>query len=177
MGNNDYNDMFPQSDIVQFAQLRDGAIIPSKRDDDAGYDIYACFDEDYMVIYPHETKMIPTGLISAFNKKYVGILKERGSTGSKGIAQRCGIIDSSYRGEWFVALTNTTNHNIFIKKKDKEITKTLVTDEDIIYPYEKAVCQCIFVEVPHLFVVKSAKEDILALESERGTGKIGSSGK
>lgn len=177
MGNIDYYDMFSQSYIVLFAQLRDSAIIPSKRDDDAGYDIYACFDEDYMVIYPHETKMIPTGLISAFDKKYVGILKERGSTGSKGIAQRCGVIDSSYRGEWFVALTNTTNHNIFIKKKDKEITNIPVTDEDIIYPYEKAICQCIFVEIPHLLVEKSAKEDILALESERGTGKIGSSGK
>ena len=177
MVNSNNNNPPQQCNIVQFAQLREGAIIPSKRVDDAGYDIYACFNEDYMLIPPHETKMIPTGIISAFDKKYVGILKERGSTGSKGIAQRCGVIDSSYRGEWFVAVTNTTTHNIFIKKKDKNITDNIITETDIIYPYEKAICQCIFIEVPQLSIIQSTKEDILALESERGIGKIGSSGK
>ena len=44
---------------VKFAKVRPDAIIPSKRDEDMGFDIYACFDEDYVVINPHETKLIP----------------------------------------------------------------------------------------------------------------------
>lgn len=101
---------------VKFAKVRPNAIIPSKRDEDMGFDIYACFDEDYIVINPHETKLIPTGIASACNPKYGFILFERGSTGSKGIARRCGVIDSGYRNEWFIGLTNTTDHMLFITK-------------------------------------------------------------
>ena len=77
---------------VKFAKVRPTAIIPTKREEDAGYDIYANFDEDYMRINPHETKMIPTGIASACDTDYCFILKERGSTGTKGMAQRCGRI-------------------------------------------------------------------------------------
>ena len=94
---------------IKFAKVKPDAIIPSKRDEDMGFDISACFDEDYMVIEPHETKLIPTGLASACDPEYGFLLKERGSTGSKGIALRCGVIDSGYRNEWFICLTNTTN--------------------------------------------------------------------
>ena len=56
------------NDLV-FAKVRPNAIIPSKEDENAGYDIYACFDEDYMVIPPHSTKLIPTGIASALSDK------------------------------------------------------------------------------------------------------------
>ena len=87
---------------VKFAKVKEGAIVPSKRDEDMGFDIYACFDEDYIKIDPHETKLIPTGIASACDPEYGFLLKERGSTGSKGIALRAGVIDSGYRNEWFV---------------------------------------------------------------------------
>ena len=99
---------------VKFAKVHPNAIIPSKRDEDMGFDIYACFDEDYIVINPHETKLIPTGIASACNPKYGFLVFERGSTGSKGIARRCGVIDSGYRNEWFIGLTNTTNNTTAI---------------------------------------------------------------
>ena len=104
-------------DTIKFAKLYNNVIIPSKRDEDAGYDIYAYFKEDYIIIPPHETKMIPTGLISAFDKKYVGELKERGSTGTKGIGQRCGVIDSGYRNEWLVPITNHNSNKYIIISK------------------------------------------------------------
>lgn len=103
---------------LYFAKLREDATIPTKNNEDAGRDIYACFDEDYMIIHPHETKMIPTGICSACSDDYYIQLVERGSTGTKGIAQRCGCIDSGYRGEWFVPLTNTGNQPILIIKED-----------------------------------------------------------
>ena len=94
---------------VKFARVRPTAIIPTKRDEDAGFDIYADFEDDFIIIDPHTTTLIPTGIASACDADYCFILKERGSTGSKGIAQRCGVIDSGYRNEWFVPITNTTN--------------------------------------------------------------------
>ncbi len=78
------------SQILYFAKTKDAAIIPSKREEDGAFDIYACFEEAYMMIAPHETKLVPTGLASAFSSDYVAILKERGSTGTKGMGQRAG---------------------------------------------------------------------------------------
>lgn len=86
-----------QDDELYFAKVKPGAIIPSKRDEDAAMDVYACFDEDYLVIPPHTTVLIPTGIATAFSSKWVALLRERGSNGSKGIAQRAGVIDSKGR--------------------------------------------------------------------------------
>lgn len=80
-------------DKLYWAKVKEGAKIPSKRVEDAGYDLYPCFEEDYLEIAPHETKLVPLGVASAFDSEFVMILKERGSTGTKGIAQRSGVID------------------------------------------------------------------------------------
>ena len=101
---------------VKFAKVRPDAKIPNKRIEDMGFDIYACFDEDYIEIGPHETKLIPTGIASSCDPKYGFLLRERGSTGSKGIALRCGVIDSGYRNEWFIGITNTNNKYLYISK-------------------------------------------------------------
>ena len=105
---------------LYFAKLRPEAVIPSKRDEDAGYDIYACFDEDYLLLAPLETRRIPTGLMSAFSPDYYLQLQERGSTGTKGISQRCGVIDSGFRNEWFIPLTNLNTKPLALVKPGKE---------------------------------------------------------
>lgn len=161
---------------IYFAKVKEAAIIPSKREEDGAFDIYACFEEDYMIIAPHETKMIPTGIASAFSSDYVAILKERGSNGSKGIGQRSGVIDSGYRGEWFVPLTNHNTIPVVILKETYEGDKEAFKDA-IIYPYEKGMSQCIMVEVPKLKVEEISYEELLQFKSERGTGMLGSSGK
>ncbi|MDA3732529.1 dUTP pyrophosphatase [Niameybacter massiliensis] len=162
--------------IIYFAKVKEQAIIPTKREEDGAFDIYACFEEDYMIIEPHETKMIPTGLASAFSADYVAILKERGSNGSKGIGQRAGVIDSGYRGEWFVPLTNHNPVPVVILKEGYEGDQETFKDA-IIYPYEKGMSQCILVEVPKLRTEEISYEELLKFESERGTGMLGSSGK
>lgn len=83
--------MTENKDKLQFCLLSGDAMLPEKNDEDAGYDIYACFSEPWMIIQPHQTVMIPTGIASVFDKKYVAILKERGSTGTKGMGQRSGV--------------------------------------------------------------------------------------
>ena len=186
---------------VKFARLHPNAIIPSKRDEDMGFDIYACFDEDYMIINPHETKLIPTGIASACDSDYGFLLRERGSTGSKGIALRAGVIDSGYRNEWFVGLTNTTNKLLIISKVDvqdiidneiqkincendnikKYIDERLSIDERIstalIYPYSKAIAQALVVPVPKTKVTEISYKELKAIKSERGMGALGSSNK
>lgn len=168
---------------VKFAKIREGAIVPSKRDEDAGFDIYPCFDEDYIIINPHETKLIPTGICSAFDKDYVFVLKERGSTGTKGIGQRAGIIDSGFRAEWFVPITNHRNAKIIIAKDDVEWEQIFNENEGLtfngasIYPYEKAICQALLIPVPEVEVEEYTYEEIQNIKSERMNGMIGSSGK
>ena len=159
---------------VFWARDNETVKIPTKREEDAGWDIYANFEEDMWVIQPHTTVMIPTNLRSAFSPKWVAILEERGSTGTKGIAQRCGVIDSGFRNAWMIPITNTTNKPIVILKKGVEIEGL---DEVVIYPYEKAIAQAIFVEVPKLQSEEISVEELLNIKSERGEGMLGSSKK
>ena len=188
---------------IKFAKVKENAIIPTKTDENMGYDIYACFDEDYIEIRPHETKLIPTGIASCCSDDYGFIIKERGSTGSQGIAVRCGVIDSGFRGEWFIALTNTTRQTIRITKKvdkvqqgvaydDKEEKYYLGTNKNVdfvqndpfvygetlkLYPYSKAIAQAILVPVPKVKVEEVTYVELKEIKSERMNGQLGSSGK
>lgn len=110
------------NDLV-FAKVKSNAIIPTKDDENAGRDVYACFDEDYIVIPAFTTKLIPTGIASAMTSKYEIRLRDRGSNGSKGIHVNAGSIDSGFRGEWFVAWCNTN---------DKQVVLSKLTEEELI---------------------------------------------
>ena len=166
---------------VKFSKVKPDAIIPSKREEDMGFDIYACFDEDYIVINPHETKLIPTGIASACDQEYGFLVFERGSTGSKGIARRCGVIDSGYRNEWFIGLTNTTNKVMFISKLSEQETYNKyyvnLMPESFVYPYSKAIAQALVIPVPIVEVEETPYEELKEIKSERGMGALGSSNK
>ena len=160
---------------MNYKMVRDGAIKPSKRLEDAGYDLYGVDcdelrakeyiidkiqeekdrgDKEAMYRFPAgEVVMIPTGLCTEIAPGVVGIVKERGSTGSKGLAVRCGVIDSGYRGEWFIGIVNVGN-------------------EDVYYPVKKAIAQVVFVK----YESPEWEEGELS-GSERGEGKLGSSKK
>lgn len=169
-----------QADDLYFAKVKTGARIPEKREEDAGYDIYACFDEDFIIIPPHTTKMIPTGIASAMHPTKCIQLEERGSTGSKGIKRSAGVIDSGYRGEWFVALTNTNSKDLIVSKIPEAALYgkvTGITAPWIFYPYNKAICQAIVHEVPVMNVQEVSLDDLQNIKSDRGVGKLGSSEK
>ena len=158
---------------IYFSKVKEGAVIPSKREEDGAFDVYACFEDDYLLLDPHETKLVPTGIASAFSSNYVAIIKERGSTGTKGMGQRCGVIDSGYRGEWFIPITNH-NAEVLVIAKEKAAKHF---EYALVYPYEKAIAQCLMVAVPKLAIEEISHEDLLEFESERGIGALGSSGK
>ena len=168
---------------IKFAKCKNGAVIPSKEEENGGFDIYACFDTPFMVLKHQETTLIPTGLISAFDKEVYLQMFNRGSNGSKGLLQACGVIDSGYRGEWFVAITNTCKDDFYIMKKDyvgviqKNLPELYEYIKNNIYPYENAICQFVIIPVPISKITEISKEEIENYISNRGSGKLGSSGK
>lgn len=194
-----------ENDLL-FAKVKPSAIIPTKDEENAGYDIYSCFYEDYMVVPPHCTELIPTGIASAMSNKYYLQVQERGSTGSKGIKYGAGVVDASFRGEIFMCINNVNNIPIVISKLSLEelVNKYGEEDEDcdieipynlsepngdkfyiwlngernaVVYPYEKAIGQLIVLEVPKMDVKEITYEELLQIPSKRGTGKLGSSNK
>jgi dUTP pyrophosphatase len=167
---------------ICFAKVKENAVIPQRESWNAGLDIYACFDEDYMIIEPHTTVLVPTGIASVIPEGYYIQIQERGSSGSKGIKYSAGVIDSSYRGEWFLATTNTNNKPVLITKLEIDsMDKTaaeLIRSAYIVYPYSKALFQGIVHNVHNELSVKAITLDELnAVPSQRGDGKLGSSGK
>lgn len=163
---------------LYWAKVKENAIIPTKREEDAGYDLYPCFEEEYLEILPLHTKLVPLGVASAFDSDYVMLLKERGSTGTKGMAQRAGVIDSGYRGEYMAPVTNVNDKPLCIVKK--EVLETWNEDQKekyILYPYEKAVCQGVLLKMPQLESETLSYDELKKIASLRNDGRLGSSGK
>lgn len=163
---------------LYWAKVKENAIIPTKREEDAGYDLYPCFEEEYLEILPLHTKLVPLGVASAFDSDYVMLLKERGSTGTKGMAQRAGVIDSGYRGEYMAPVTNVNDKPLCIVKK--EVLETWDEDQKekyILYPYEKAVCQGVLLQMPQLESETLSYDELKKIASLRNDGRLGSSGK
>ena len=159
---------------IQFAKLRPGAVIPSKREEDSDYDLYACFEEEEFVIPAFSTRLIPTGLISAFDKKLGVKFEERGSnTKWCGIVQ-AGVIDSGYRGEWLCAMYNGNPVPVHITKAADEVRHL---EDRVLVPYKKAICQFHVREILPTGIEEASPDAVLAVSSERGAGRLGSSGK
>lgn len=165
--------MIKENELL-FARISEDVKIPSKREEDAGMDIYAYFEEDCLTIPAHTTKLIPTGLYCAFTSDWVMVLKDRGSNGSIGLETTAGIIDSGFRNEIFVSLTNTNSKPVIISK---DVEKTLNLEDVIMYPYSKGVAQLLMLPVPKMTTKEITIEELQAIESERGLGSLGSSGK
>ena len=113
---------------IIFAKVKENAILPSKEEENAGFDIYACWDgveKKDKIIKPHTTKLIPTGIACALPIDYYFQVEERGSTGSKGIKKSAGVVDSGYRGEIFVAISNVNDKYLIFGDKDTYLQEAL----------------------------------------------------
>jgi len=161
---------------VKFAKVRPGAVIPNKRDEDAGFDIYSCFDDDFIEIPAHANKLIPTGIASALEDGWAFILRERGSTGSKNIKVSAGVIDQGFNGEWFVCIYNGNDVPLFISKIGETGEQSPLAEhpDAILYPYNKAIAQALLVQVPKVDINIVDYSEIQNRQTERGTGQLGS---
>ena len=166
--------------IIYWDLLNLRATMPSKRDEDAGFDIYSDAAED-IILKPNETKFFSTGLRSAFPSNFWIEIKERGSTGAVGLSVRSGVIDSGYRGEWKIMLTNVNKYPVvFSHSVDKvtyvkgKIFKNKI--KKVIYPLSKAIAQAVVIPLPHI-QCKWDKAMVDGTQSDRGQTGWGASGK
>lgn len=121
----------------------------------AGADLYAATEYD-IVIQPHQTVKIDTGLAMAIPNGYFGAIYARSGLATKqGLrpANCVGVVDADYRGPIIVALHNDT-------------------ETDQIIPAQSRIAQLIISPVPTVNYVQVRELD----ETERGEGGFGSTG-
>ena len=142
---------------MKIKKVREGASLPNYGTvNSAGADLRACIP-DCMVIEPHKTVMVPTGLAMAIPEGYVGLIFARSGLAAKrhlAPANKVGVIDADYRGEVMVALHNHS-------EESQEIAPDERIAQIVIVPYVKAE----FEETDSLD------------ETERGEGGFGSTGR
>lgn len=115
---------------ITFKKLDEKAVIPSRATaGSAGLDIYACLDKP-VTIKPDEIKMIPTGLTAEPNEHDVAMLiyPRSGLSTKYGItlANCVGVVDSDYRGAWFIPLINN-GKTTFIVENGMRIAQLIPT--------------------------------------------------
>lgn len=142
---------------INIKKLKETAVIPTSGSPySAGYDLYACIDKP-TVIMPHTTQKIGTGLAIEVPVGYFGAIVARSGLATKhGIApaNKIGVCDSDYRGEYIVALYNQSDTPYTIQPGER-------IAQLIVMPYLSVE----FTEVNELE------------ETERGTDGFGSTGK
>lgn len=142
---------------VKIKKLRETATIPTRGSEQAaGYDLYADIAEP-VVLKPHTTAKIGTGLAFDIPDGYFGAIFARSGLATKQNLRpsNCvGVCDSDYRGEYIVAIHNDSNEERTIQPKDR-------IAQLVVMPYLPVE----FVEVEELS------------ETERGAGGFGSTGK
>ena len=105
---------------IKIKKLRENVHIPTRGSEKAaGYDLYAALETESIVIAPHTTEKIGTGLAIAVPDGYFGAIFARSGLAAKqGLrpANCVGVADSDYRGEYIVALHNDTDNEKVIEK-------------------------------------------------------------
>ena len=94
---------------LRIKKLNENAIIPTYGTEySAGADLYN-LPENTVIIKPHETVLIKTGIAAEIPEGYCGLIFARSGLATKrGLApaNKVGVIDADYRGEIMVALHN-----------------------------------------------------------------------
>ena len=125
----------------------------------AGADLYACIDPDTTIeIKPNETAKLSVGIKTEIPEGYVGLVFARSGLATKqdlAPANKVGVIDSDYRGEWFVPLHNHGSE-----------VRTISNGERI--------AQVIFMPVPKVNFEETINSELSS--TNRGEGGFGSTG-
>ncbi len=147
---------------VKVLAMNDDVLLPTYANKgDACFDIRAYIDNDYQASddqhnYVQDSRVFDTGLKFEIPEGYVMLVFSRSGHGFKNdvrLANCVGVIDSSYRGELKVKLTNDATTPMCVLKGDR-IAQAMVLPVQQVY----------FQEVEELS------------ETERGSGGFGSTG-
>ena len=115
-----FKNIWLKSKLLPICELiHPNAKAPSRNPDDpqaAGYDL---FTPEEVVLRPGTLTIIPLGIKTEFPDGRVGLIFDRSGLGVRGVSRHCGVIDSSYRGEWRVALYNHSVEPIIFRAGDR----------------------------------------------------------
>lgn len=99
-------------EAIRVKRMKENAIMPTYGSAEAaGADLYACLSEP-VTIQPGESVFIPTGLAMELPRGYAGLIYARSGLACKrGLApaNKVGVVDSDYRGEFMIVLHNHGN--------------------------------------------------------------------
>lgn len=171
-----------EKETLKFAKIKEDAIIPSKRKEDAGYDLYSNIEPrclDGINVYEQflekgTVNKIHTGIASSMSNKYfLSVKSERSSVAKLGINVLAGVIDSGYQGEIMVMVIPLVK-DILITSTVDEVEEF---DDIIHYPYNRAIAQGILLPVIDASVEEVTYDTLLSKKTERGISGWGDSGK
>ncbi len=102
-------------------KLYSNSIIPTKGSAEAaGYDLYARLDNLNLIIEPHSSVLVSTGVAMKIPYGYYGRIAPRSGFSVKtGLVINAGVIDSDYRGEVKILFQNYSDKYIAINNGDK----------------------------------------------------------
>ncbi len=157
---------------------REGIQLPTYANDgDAGMDIRAAED---IIIYPSETKLVPTGLKTAIPEGYEIQVRPRSGLSLKTplrIANSPGTIDSGYRDEIGIIVTNTSDtrnlYEIYHNITDWPIYSINEKGNKAgIYKINKGdrIAQIVLCEIKKMKTIQCEHGQILELGKNRGGG-------
>jgi dUTP pyrophosphatase len=89
---------------------------------DAGLDLFSSVDS---VLNKGEVKAVPTGIQVAIPEGHVGLIWDKSGISLKGVHRLAGVIDSGYRGEVRVVMTNL-GEKLFVVKRGMKIAQLLI---------------------------------------------------
>jgi len=99
-------------EAIRVKRMKENAIMPTYGSAEAaGADLYACLSEP-VTIQPGESVFITTGLAMELPRGYAGLIYARSGLACKrGLApaNKVGVVDSDYRGEFMIVLHNHGN--------------------------------------------------------------------
>ena len=94
---------------IRVKKLKETALMPTYGSAEAaGADLYACLSEP-VTIAPGTSVFVPTGLAMELPRGYAGLIYARSGLACKrGLApaNKVGVVDSDYRGEFMIVLHN-----------------------------------------------------------------------
>ncbi len=144
-------------EAIRVKKVRANAILPTYGSGGAaGADLYACLEEA-VEIHPGASAFVPTGLSMEIPAGYAGLIYARSGLACKrGLApaNKVGVVDSDYRGEFMVVLHNHGTE-----------TQTIAHGERIAQLVITAVLTPVFEETDSL------------TDTQRAAGGFGSTGK
>ncbi|MHB1133277.1 MAG: dUTP diphosphatase [Chloroflexota bacterium] len=85
-------------------------------DTDAGTDVYAAADTPLASL---QTVRVPLNMALALPDGYYAMLAGRSSTAARGLLVHVGTVDSGYRGQLFVAVTNVAGASQMVRRGDR----------------------------------------------------------